>query len=54
MNKQINEMIKLYQEDKDFSGGADVSLIDQAGKELNLIVPNQYKWFLQTYGRGGL
>lgn len=56
MNKEellqfINENIK---DEFDFTGGVDESKVRYIETKLNVTLPSSYKWFLQTFGMGGI
>lgn len=51
------ELIIFINENKesdDFTGGVDESQIELVKNELGVELPDSYKWFLATYGSGGL
>lgn len=51
----IQELIEKAGADPDFfTGGADKACIDAIEKELNVVLPESYCWFLETYGHGGI
>ncbi|MEC2072509.1 SMI1/KNR4 family protein [Alkalihalophilus marmarensis] len=52
--QEIIKFINNYKETDDFTGGIDKSQIEFAQNELGLEFPDSYKWFLSTYGSGGL
>jgi len=52
--KEIEELIKKYDEGDDFTGGVSDEIIKDVEKQLNLNLPEQYKWFLSKYGYGGV
>lgn len=53
MNKEILiELININKKDIFFSGGIKDTAIDKIECELNTILPDDYKWFLKTFGAG--
>lgn len=53
MNKEILiELINKNKKDIFFSGGINDTAIDKIECELNTILPDDYKWFLKTFGAG--
>lgn len=55
MNKEeLINFINEHKESDDFTGGVDESQINVVKNELGLKLPESYKWFLTTYGSGGL
>lgn len=53
MNKEILiELINKNKKDIFFSGGIKDTAIDKIECELNTILPDDYKWFLKTFGAG--
>lgn len=46
--------INENKESDDFTGGVDESQIELVQNELGVELPDSYKWFLATYGSGGL
>jgi antitoxin YobK len=55
MNKEeLNKFINEHKEPDDFTGGVDEVQIDAIQNELGVELPESYKWFLTTYGSGGL
>jgi antitoxin YobK len=40
--------------DRLITGGVDDNRIIEVEKELNVILPESYKWFLREYGHGGV
>ncbi|MGM0805596.1 MAG: SMI1/KNR4 family protein [Bacillota bacterium] len=55
MNKEeLKKFINKLKEPDDFTGGVDKVQIDAIQNELGVELPESYKWFLTTYGSGGL
>lgn len=56
MNKEeLAKLIEENQEDElDFTGGVDENKIKSIEVGLQIELPNSYKWFLRTYGKGGV
>jgi len=51
---ELINFINEHMESDDFTGGADDSQINFVQEELGVELPESYKWFLTTYGSGGL
>lgn len=55
MNKEeLTNFIKAHKEIDDFTGGVNESQIYVVQNRLGVELPDSYKWFLNTYGSGGL
>lgn len=54
MENKIQEMIKLYEENKDFFGRVDDKRIERIENELSVTFPPRYKNFIRLYGSGGI
>lgn len=55
MNQQdVNELIGSHADDFFFTGGVETEDILKIETELNLSLPESYKWFLANYGHGGV
>lgn len=55
MNKEeLLEFIKENADELDFTGGVDESNVKFIEKELNVSLSSSYKWFLKTFGMGGI
>ncbi|MFJ6413361.1 SMI1/KNR4 family protein [Terribacillus saccharophilus] len=55
MNKeQLINFINEHKESDDFTGGVDENQISHIQNELGVDLPESYKWFLTTYGSGGI
>ncbi len=55
MYKQILlNIIEKNKEDSFFCSGINEEKISFIEKELNIVLPNDYKWFLRTFGAGGI
>lgn len=55
MNKlDIEKMIEEYQDEFFFTGGITNEKIKQVEKDLDVQLPQSYKWFLEQYGYGGI
>ncbi|MDQ0187841.1 SMI1/KNR4 family protein [Cytobacillus kochii] len=52
--KELTNFINKHKEPDDFTGGVDGSRINSIQNELGVELPESYKWFLNTYGSGGL
>ncbi|MFC0186699.1 SMI1/KNR4 family protein [Fictibacillus aquaticus] len=52
--KELTNFINQYQEPDDFTGGVDENQVCLVERELGLVLPDSFKWFLKTYGSGGL
>lgn len=51
---ELINFINEHMEPDDFTGGVDDSQINFVQEELGVEFPESYKWFLTTYGSGGL
>jgi len=55
MNKQtILNLINKTEIKKIFAGGVNINITEEIEKDLNVILPESYKWFLKEFGHGGL
>lgn len=52
--EELINFINKHKESDDFTGGVDESQINSIQNELGVKLPESYKWFLTTYGSGGL
>lgn len=52
--EELIHFINEHKESDDFTGGVDESQINSIQNELGVELPESYKWFLTTYGSGGL
>ncbi|AKL97872.1 SMI1/KNR4 family protein [Endomicrobium proavitum] len=52
--QKLEDLISKYSKVKSFTGGVNGKKIAYIEKELNVILPEQYKWFLAKYGYGGV
>ena len=52
--EEIIHFINEHKGSDDFTGGVDESQINSIQNELGVELPESYKWFLTTYGSGGL
>ena len=52
--QEVESFVKKYVEANDFTGGASSEEINQVEKQLDVKLPEQYKWFLEKYGYGGV
>ena len=52
--EELIHFINEHKELDDFTGGVDESQINSIQNELGVELPESYKWFLTTYGSGGL
>ncbi|MBC6308206.1 SMI1/KNR4 family protein [Listeria sp. FSL L7-1582] len=50
----ITQLISQYEEDKDFTGGVSLKEIKLSEDELSVAFSEEYKWFLEHYGSGGV
>ncbi|MBT2604552.1 SMI1/KNR4 family protein [Bacillus sp. ISL-53] len=50
----LQEFIKQYGEDDDFTGGVSEDKVKETEQKLQVSLPESYKWFLRKYGYGGL
>lgn len=51
---EIVHLFEKYKSFKSYSGGVDEGKITKAEKELGVTFPEEYRWFLHTYGEGGV
>lgn len=52
---KIKEIISTYENDKDFSYTKPTQkMLSDAQKRLGIKLPNDFLWFLNTYGSGGI
>lgn len=52
--EELIYFINEHKESDDFTGGVNESQINSIQNELGVELPESYKWFLTTYGSGGL
>ncbi|MCM2590912.1 SMI1/KNR4 family protein [Rossellomorea marisflavi] len=52
--KELLHFINKHKESDDFTGGVDEKQMNTIQSELGIILPESYKWFLTTYGSGGI
>ncbi|WP_146551789.1 SMI1/KNR4 family protein [Rummeliibacillus sp. SL167] len=50
----VEKFIEEFRKEKDFTGGIDEEKINFIERQLNVILPKSYKWFLRKYGSGGI
>ncbi|WP_299516485.1 SMI1/KNR4 family protein [uncultured Rummeliibacillus sp.] len=50
----VEEFIRKFQEEKDFTGGIGEEKIKFIEEKLNVNLPESYKWFLRKFGSGGI
>ncbi len=50
----VEKFIEKYRKNKDFTGGIDEDKIKIIEEQLNVTLPESYKWFLRKYGSGGI
>ncbi|MFE4705388.1 SMI1/KNR4 family protein [Peribacillus simplex] len=50
----LQEFIRQYGEDDDFTGGVSEDKVKETEQKLQVTLPESYKWFLRNYGYGGL
>ena len=51
---EVEQFIKENAEDDDFTGGISIEKINDIQENLNVKLPESYKWFLKNYGSGGI
>lgn len=49
----LQEFIKKYGKDDDFTGGVSEDKVKETEQKLQVSLPESYKWFLRNYGYGG-
>ncbi|MFS0598596.1 SMI1/KNR4 family protein [Peribacillus frigoritolerans] len=49
----LQEFIKKYGKDDDFTGRVSEDKVKETEKKLQVPLPESYKWFLKNYGSGG-
>ncbi|MDM5312627.1 SMI1/KNR4 family protein [Peribacillus frigoritolerans] len=49
----LQEFIKKYDKDDDFTGGVSEDKVKETELKLQVSLPESYKWFLKNYGSGG-
>jgi hypothetical protein len=49
----LQEFIKQYSEDDDFTDGVSEDKVLETENKLQVSLPESYKWFLKNYGSGG-
>lgn len=49
----LQEFIKKYDKDDDFTGGVSKDKVKETEQKLQVSLPESYKWFLKNYGSGG-
>ncbi|MFE5426364.1 SMI1/KNR4 family protein [Peribacillus simplex] len=49
----LQEFIKQYGEDDDFTGGVSEDKLKETEQKLQVPLPESYKWFLKNYGSDG-
>ncbi len=54
MQTKIINMINQNKENAIFSGAVDEKIIQKGEKLLDVILPDQYSWFIKSYGYGGI
>jgi len=54
MYNDLEAMFSQYAQDDDYTGGVSIEKVKDVEKELKIILPEEYKWFLSKYGNGGL
>lgn len=52
--KELMEFIDQNKSFDDFTGGIDEHQIQGVQRELKVVLPNSYQWFLKNYGSGGI
>ncbi|MFJ5772508.1 SMI1/KNR4 family protein [Psychrobacillus sp. NPDC093180] len=52
--EELVNFIDEHNESDDFTGGVDETQITLVQNELGVELPESFKWFLTTYGSGGL
>jgi len=51
---EVEKLIQKYKNNGFFTGGTTEEHIKQVEKQLDVKLPEQYKWFLLNYGYGGV
>jgi len=51
--RAVEEFIEEFSKEKDFTGGIDEEKIKFIEGQLNVVLPESYKWFLRKHGSGG-
>jgi antitoxin YobK len=54
IHEQIRELIAEHADPSSFTGGVSQEVIDEIAKDLSVILPEGYVWFLQNYGHGNI
>ncbi|WP_035437986.1 SMI1/KNR4 family protein [Bacillus sp. UNC322MFChir4.1] len=54
MKEWISKVFSEFEEERDFHGSVDESLINEIEKKLQCTFPESYRWFLKNYGGGGV
>ncbi|MCU6602701.1 SMI1/KNR4 family protein [Peribacillus frigoritolerans] len=49
----LQEFIKQFGENDDFTGGVSDEKVRETEQKLQVLLPESYKWFLKNYGSGG-
>ncbi|WP_397537130.1 SMI1/KNR4 family protein [Rummeliibacillus pycnus] len=52
--RAVEEFIEEFSKEKDFTGGIGEEKIKVIEEQLNVVLPESYKWFLRKYGSGGI
>ncbi|MCY8922019.1 SMI1/KNR4 family protein [Bacillus atrophaeus] len=51
---QVKQFLDENAKDKDFTGGIEEDKISKIEQDLQVRLPESYKWFLRKYGSGGV
>ncbi|GFZ30402.1 antitoxin YobK [Clostridium zeae] len=54
IREKIEDLIATYYDEGFFLGSIDESLIDETEIKLDVTLPDSYKWYIKTYGCGGI
>ena len=55
LKNKINKLIKKYEEKKDFTySPLSLEMINDSENKLGIKLPDDFLWFLNTYGAGGI
>ncbi|MCX6366379.1 MAG: SMI1/KNR4 family protein [Armatimonadetes bacterium] len=54
VHTQIRALIAEHGKPRSFTGGVSQEVIDEIAKDLSVILPEGYIWFLKNYGHGNI
>lgn len=55
MKEEIKKLIEEYSEEAVFTGKiSSDEIIESSIEELNVNIPDDYRWFIKNYGQGGI